>query len=1138
MGSLRALLAQLDPNSEQRRGRQFEAICQWYLSNDPLYSQELRKVWLWGKWPGRRGADTGIDLVAEDRQGRLWAIQAKCYDPNYSVTKRDVDSFLSASGRSEFSFRLLIATTNRIGHNARHTLQGQEKQAHVLRLAELERAHVNWPESPDVLRSPPPKPKRPRPHQRKAIQAVVMGFRSADRGQMIMACGTGKTLTALFIAESLGARRTLVLVPSLSLLRQTLGDWAANATEAFDPLPVCSDDTVTHTDALVATTSDLGFPVTTDAEEIGRFLRRRGRQVVVFSTYQSSPRIAEAFKLGRVPPFDLVIADEAHRCAGRVSADFATVLDAAAIPGKRRLFMTATPRYFTGRVVKEAQAADFEVASMDDPVIFGPVLHRLSFGEAIERELLSDYQVAVVGVDDDTYREWARGGRFVTVDGTKLTDARTLASHIGVAKAMQRYDLRRVISFHSRVTRARQFAQALPEVIDWMPPNERPDGKVEADYVSGEMSADERSNRLDAVFELDADGRGLVANARCLAEGVDVPDLDGVAFIDPRRSEVDIVQAVGRAIRKAEDKSMGTIVIPVFVEASDDPADSLEASTFKPVWDVIRALRAHDADLAVQLDALRRQLGQGESSVSLPSKIHLDLPAHVGVDFSSAFEVRLVTQTTESWEFWLGALERYVADEGHAAVPTLYVTPDGVRGLGPWVGRQRAAYARGQLQTNRIERLESLPGWTWDPAADAWEAGFRRLQAHARTNDVARPPSDLVDPTGYRVGQWAASQRVVYKAGELSEDRVARLESLPGWTWDVLEADWEEGYERLSRYAVGYGQARPPSSYADADGFRLGPWVAQQRTFYRLHRMSAERIARLEAVPGWTWTHVADKWEAGFGRLVAYVEDHGNARPPALYVDHDGFRLGKWVGRQRRFHDEHRLTAERAGRLEALSGWSWDGLVQKWDDGYQHLTEFARERGHARVTKRYVADDGYRLGQWVDVQRIAMRSGTLSQARSARLEAQPGWDWERTDDSWEKALAHLVAFVERTGHSMVPKAHKEQGFGLGTWVSRQRTRGPSKLGPVRAGELEALPGWTWDKDESSWDLAYDHLVAFVGREGHARVPQSHIEDGFKLGQWVSVQRGKAKNKTLRADRTARLEALPGWTWAVRNSTTG
>jgi superfamily II DNA or RNA helicase len=773
------LLGRLDPDP-YRRGKQFERICRWFLTNDPVYKHELRRVWLWNDWPGRWGVDAGIDLVAEDRRGHLWAIQAKAYDPTTWITKRDVDTFLAESGRSEFSFRLLIATTNLIGHTAKRTIEGQEKQASLLLLGDLQAADVHWRTSPSDLRRKRLPAKRPRPHQRQAINAVVKGFSGTDRGQLIMASGTGKTLTALFIREKLAADRTLVLVPSLSLLAQTLRVWTANARVGFDFLPVCSDETVAEPDAVVANTSDLGFPVTADPEEIATFLRRRSGPRVVFATYQSSPQIAKAFRLGRVPAFDLAIADEAHRCAGPVSSDFATILDAEDISARRRLFMTATPRYFTGRVVREAREADFEVASMDDEAAFGPVLHRLGFSEAIERDLLTDYQVVVVGVDDATYRDWAQRGRFVTIDGTKVTDARTLAGQIGLAKAMRRYDLHRTITFHSRVKRAREFAHSLPEVINWMPIRHRPTDNLWCDYASGEMPAGKRQALLQHLATLNEGERGLLANARCLNEGIDVPTLDGVAFIDPRRSEVDIVQAVGRAIRLAPDKTVGTIVIPVFIGTTEDPEIALDDSAFKPVWDVIKALRAHDDELAEELDQLRRQLGQRGQRPRIPRKIHLILPTRVGIDFARAFDVRLVEQTTATWEFWFGLLEQFVERHGHARVPVAYKVD--AYPLGAWVHSQRKLHSQGSLDADRQHRLQALDGWTWNPKADQWEEGFSRVLAYVEQNGHARVPHSY-ELDGYRLGFWVTMQRGRRTTGTLDEDRQHRLEDLPGWTW-------------------------------------------------------------------------------------------------------------------------------------------------------------------------------------------------------------------------------------------------------------------------------------------------------------------------------------------------------------------
>ena len=568
MGDLATLLAGLDAG-ERVRGRGFETLCKWVLENEPEYAARLERVWLWNEWPGNLGrSDAGIDLVARTRDGRLWAIQAKHYGPERRITKGDVNSFLAEAGRYGFDFLLLITSGSGVSdRHARGTLAdhgvGVRDREWLLSLA------LDWNSFLAGKASPRHEPIKARPYQQAAVEAVAAGLAGVDRGQLVMACGTGKTLVARFLHDALGSKRTLVLLPSLSLVEQTISEWFRVGD--FDYLAVCSDKTVAEHDAVVASTSELGVPVTTDPAEIAAFLRKRGsRGRVVFATYQSSPQVAEA-QAGRTPAFDLVVADEAHRCAGPEVGVFATVLDTAKIKACKRLFMTATPRYYTGRLRKEASEADWPIASMDDPQKFGPVLHRLTFAQAVDQDLLCDYQVVVVGVSDSSYREMAERAAFVRADGSIETDARTLASQLGLLRAMRKHDLRRVVTFHSRIAYARKLAQTLPAVRDWMPARRRPTGSLWTQHVSGEMTSGERKHHLKRLREIEDGERGVVTNARCLTEGVDVPTLDGVAFIDPRRSQADIVQAVGRAMRKADDKTVGTIVIPVFVDESPDP---------------------------------------------------------------------------------------------------------------------------------------------------------------------------------------------------------------------------------------------------------------------------------------------------------------------------------------------------------------------------------------------------------------------------------------------------------------------------------------------------------------------------------------------------------------------------------------
>ncbi|MEK6251845.1 MAG: Helicase associated domain protein [Actinomycetota bacterium] len=1124
--ALNDLLQQLDPRPDIR-GREFERICAWYLRSAPEYRRKFRRVWLWSEWPDAWAADAGIDLVAEEKDGSLWAIQAKVYDQSYAIKKADVDSFLSESSRPGFSYRLLIATTDRLGTTAKRTLDDQREPVGYRLRSQLELASVAWPASPDDLRPRRPARKKPFPHVKEAIRATLKGFDRTDRGQLLMACGTGKTLAAMWISERLDAKRTLILVPSLSLLAQTLREWSANATEPFDYLAVCSDETVADEDQFVAHTAELGLPVTTDPDLIAAFLRRRGRRIV-FATYQSSPQIAAAYG-GRTPQFDLAVADEAHRCTGPVGNEFTTILDRDQIRAKRRLFMTATPRVYTQRVRDEAGMQGVEVASMDDGAVFGPVLHQLTFGEGIQRDLLSDYQVVVVGVDDETYRSYAEKGKFVTRDG-ETANARILAGQIGLAKSMRKYKLRRIISFHSRVKAARKFNIEMPDVIAWMPPAARPAGALWSNHVSGAMTSGHRDRLLLRFRELAPGERGLLSNARCLGEGVDVPSIDGVAFIDPRRSTIDIIQALGRAIRKSPDKKVGTIVLPVFLSEAEDPDQVLDESTFKPVWDVLRALRAHDEALGDELDDLRRGLGAG-GSPGRPGKVVFDLPAgRVGADFVRAFNARLVEQTTSSWEFYFGLLERFVEREGHALVPAAYTSEDGF-GLGAWVNAQRTRYTAATLDTARRERLESVSGWTWDAREAAWEEGFIHLKRFVEREGHARVPQETREE-GYRLGGWVTEQRHAYRKGTLGPQRRARLEALPGWTWDVLEAAWEKGFASLQRFVEREGHARVREPWRE-DGFSLGRWVGKQRQAFREGRLGRRRRERLEAVPAWTWNTRETAWEGGFANLQRFAEREGHVQVPAKHRE-AGYELGTWVDKQRQAYRENRLAAERQARLEAQPGWEWRPADATWEEGFANLQRFVEREGHARVPRGWL-EDGYKLGSWATSQRSLGRRGRLEPERRTRLEGLDGWAWDLREAAWEEGFAHLERFVEREGHSRVPQQWSEDGYRLGTWVSNQRTRS-HRLNPERRTRLEHLVDWTWDPREAAWNEGYARLLRFAEREGHGRVPSAYRDDdGYQLGAWVSTQRRFRKRGWVSKEHAGRLEAVPGWVWSAQEA---
>lgn len=998
MPTIDALLRQLDSDSVIR-GRQFEALCAWWLRNDPRYALLLRRVWTWNEWPGRDGPDTGIDLVAETTSGDFWAIQCKGYAPSNRVTKREVDAFLSESARPPFAYRLLIASTDLVGSNARRTIERQEMPVGVVLLGDLQESGVTWPcEIHQVDHRPALAPASPHPHQLRALEAVVGGLSDGGRGQLLMACGTGKTLVALWAHERLASDATLVLLPSLSLLAQTLREWAENASDGFSYLAVCSDDTVG--DHAVAHTSALGVPTTTNPDDVATFMRRDGRRVI-FATYQSSDRVAEGLTRAS-SRLDLVIADEAHRTAGRTSGTFSTVLDGSSLPASRRLFMTATPRFYTHRLREAASSDGLAVASMDDATTYGPVLFRMGFAQAVSEGLLTDYRVVVVGVTDVEYRRWVQRERLVTTDGVQVSEARSLAGRVALAKAMGEYDLRRVITFHNRVAAARAFADELPETIAWMPEQLRPAGATGADYVSGDMSSGLRYAKLRQLADPIGVDRAVLANAQCLSEGVDVPALDGVAFIEPRRSQVDIVQAVGRVMRRSDDKPLGTILLPVFIEGDvNDPEAAIAASDFSPLWSLIRALRAHDDVLAEQLDELRRELGRTgrQSGRRLPDKIVLDLPVEVPPDFADALVLRVIGESTLAFEEWFGTLMAYSEQFGTVRVPVTHVTPEG-RQLGRWVNATRVEYLSGRLSADRVSRLETLPGWVWDTYDEAWAKGLDYLQRFVVDQGHARVPQMHRTEDGFGLGKWVARRRREFSEGNLADERVARLETISGWSWDPAAEDWLATYQALASFADSHGHARPPRGTKTPDGRSLQSWVGTQRRLRARGLLAEDRVALLEELPGWRWEseraatvqrNLAN-WNAKYEMVRQFAELEGHARVPQAY-EFGGERIGAWVSQQRLEYKKGRLPNELALKLEALPGWAWNVKDAEWEEAFAKMAAYAMEHGTSIVPSDYRHPDGTDLRAWAKGQRKIQAGGRLSQDRYERLRALPGWWW-------------------------------------------------------------------------------------------------------------------------------------------------
>lgn len=639
--------------SERDKGDKFERLMQAYLQTDPRYADLFTNVWHWNDFPARRdfgGKDTGIDLVARTTSGDYWAIQCKCFQESATIDKPAVDSFLSTSSKHfkddqlrtiGFGHRLWISTTNHWGENAETTIRNQHPPVTRLSLHDLEYAPVDWGKLAEGLSGEASRAakKTPMPHQITAIAAAHEHFKTAERGKLIMACGTGKTFTSLKIAEKEtdGKGIVLFLVPSIALLGQTLREWTADAENSFNAICICSDSGVSkkrsqNEDSDGYSVVDLALPASTDVKGILKqfdLIQNTGSHplTVVFSTYQSIEVIAAAQKAllekqtGTANPFgsfDLIICDEAHRTTGVTLADddesaFVKVHNNDFLRAKKRLYMTATPRLFSDDSKSKAAQADAVLCSMDDPDIYGEEIYRIGFGKAVEEGLLSDYKVLILTVSEDdmtvpVQKMVADSQNEINADdASKLIGcinalSKKILGDEGILKHTDPEPMRRAVAFCQNIKISEKTTRTFNETkniyFESLPTEAREDlVSVHAQHIDGSMNTPTRDEKLSWLKSASDDAREcrLLTNVRCLSEGVDVPSLDAVLFLSARNSQVDVVQSVGRVMRRAPGKKYGYIIIPVVVPVDVEPDRALDDNErYKVVWTVLNALRAHD----------------------------------------------------------------------------------------------------------------------------------------------------------------------------------------------------------------------------------------------------------------------------------------------------------------------------------------------------------------------------------------------------------------------------------------------------------------------------------------------------------------------------------------------------------------
>jgi superfamily II DNA or RNA helicase len=1044
--------------------------------------------------------DYGVDGVTRTTLGGHQVYQVKFRSGRTPLTWEELSTFMGLSDCPEIQSKIVITNCDDLPAviNERHNF-------FCIRGSDLDRLTAEdfkvieaWVSEAAIAF----KRSTPFPHQQEALDAIVPALKTEDRVSAIMACGTGKTLTALWASEQLGPSKVLVLLPSLALLRQTLHEWLKETSLDLAYFCVCSDPSVKDdADSISTAQSDLDFEVSTDSATVRRFLDApfKGTKVI-FSTYQSASVVGEAMKKGE--GFDLGIFDEAHKTAGREGRNYGYALEDRNIAIRKRLFVTATPRHYNpSKKNKEGEAT--VAFSMDEPKVYGPQSYVLSFGEAARRKIICGYKVIISVITSDQVNDEVLSKGTVSVKGDEIR-ARQVANQIALRDAVAQYGVSKIFTFHSTVKSAASFVADGNEGVRTHLP------EFSTLHVSGAMPT---ARRERGMKDFRSARKAVMSNARCLTEGVDVPAVDMVAFLSPKKSKVNIVQAIGRAMRRSGSKEVGYVLIPLYLEqkAGETLEEAVARANFEEVWDILQSLQEQDEVLAelIRDMAVAKGSGKGFDDSRFSDRINFTGPVLALESIRQAVTTRVLERLESSWDVNFGKLVKFKEEHGHCRVPQRV---EKLKELSSWVSNTRYNYSKKLLSLQRVSALENL-GFEWNILSSEWDMMFDELIKYKKQHGNCLVPINFYE--NIKLGRWVATQRSIYRKGLLDSQRFNKLKEI-GFEWDLLDKEWFGMLARLKKYNLENGHCNVPQSIGE-----IGVWVNRQRSYYKKSNLSPLRIKELESLD-FDWDPINTKWHKSFLELVSFKQKTGNLSVPYNHP------LRSWINTQRKRFILKKIDKKHLDLLESI-GFDFEKLPY-WDEMYANLVEYKSINGNCRVPNRYKENE--RLGHWVANQRSYYAKKKLSFSQIKKLE-ELGFEWDIKSSEWIKSFEDLLLFKTKHGHCRVPITYKNNKK-LAIWVHTQRYNyNRDQISKEQIEKLNSI-GFEWDPFNSDWDSCFNALREYIIIHRSSNVPLNYISGDLRLGKWVSRQRQRYKKGFIPVDRITKLDEI-GFEWNITSN---
>lgn len=1085
-------------------GKVFEYFCKYYFTVDPT-QDEYETVWMYEEIPENIRTDLqlppidhGIDILLKNRDGDYCAVQCKF--------KNDETKSLSWSGDK-------IANVFALGTNCRYILvisncsdvtkvaQGfEEKYIQILNDGLTDITEETFERILELARGKEPKKPtkyNPRSHQETAIQSVINHFKSNDRGQLILPCGAGKTLTSLWIKECMNANHTLVLVPSLALLKQIKNDWAHQKSTNYRYICVCSEKDIDsdNYDTSVSHIYELGGTVTTDSNLLQKFMSSNENSVV-FCTYQSSEVIKTT--LTKIPhfTFDLAICDEAHRTAGGSrNTAFGIIHDNKLIPCKKRLYMTATPRVLSTQL-KNLLGESSAIYDMSNPNVFGNEAYRMSFGEAIDKGILVDYKILGIGVTDEEIKNYIDNREF-----TETHTAEEIAQNYALDLVMKKYGASHALTFHSRVKGANEFSKRHSTFFK----------NTFSKAVDGKQSTTHRKKVLN---EFKDHKTAVISNARCLTEGVDVPTIDLIYFCDPKSSKIDIVQASGRALRKDPlgKKELGFIVVPLFYHIDEDIQEVLaKKPTYKYLIQIVRSLCDQDERLETEISNISSGLGKRNSSRLEISNISQNTTEIINLegledDLRNALFDEIIEKAKSPelrWKENYAKLKVYYEEHGNCNIPARYKKD---KPLGIWVVSQRVRYKNDQLAKYKIKLLEELD-FEWQAKTNAIDefitnlTEFRKKHGHINVPRNESKYKKLAQrlnryKTLLNNGKVNKNGSIEYRRQTLSK---AQAEALTKLGLVATDTSWEYYYQELKRYFLENGHL----NIRQKDNSRLYGWCRRQ--IKNKDHLTDDQKRMLDEIqfsfekkknrrPSLT-----DKqtWDFNLSKLEKFYSEHHHANVPRTYSDKS---LANFVARVKYLLRNSKLDTEKSDQLKKLG--LFEVTLDTWDVHFDKLKAYKAEFGNVNVPRSYHDKS---LANFVGRMKFLIKNDKLDKVKKQSL-IELGLD-QVSSDAWVMNFKKLREFYLENHHSSVPKDHNDSS--LYNWVLTQRTAyRKNRLSENQINDLHSVD-FVFDPHDAQWYDMFQQLVEYKKKFGHTNVSQLD-QDYQMLGRWLNGQRGRKK----------------------------